>query len=126
VCYAGYLNLPIDIFSQPPIMGLRLSPQIFFQVFIIIATMDRTYNIYEPLMFLSPDAKPAPASPRNEVLDGTRNEIYLRASFFIMEKITPRTLRFNRFTKNPENKLFKERTAAGMRIRSLMISQLIY
>ena len=36
-------------------------------------TMDRTYNVYQPLVFLSPDAKPVPClATKWEIIDGNK------------------------------------------------------
>lgn len=111
---------PIDSFSQTKtlIIGAAAEPTDLLPGSSSIATMDRTYNIYEPLVFLSPDAKPVPAlATKWEILDGNKKwRFHLRKDvlFHNGEKFTAEDVAFSiDFTKNPENKLSRRGRVAG-------------
>jgi peptide/nickel transport system substrate-binding protein len=83
-----------------------------------IATMDRTYNIYEPLVWLNADAKPVPClATQWEAIDNNKKwRFHLRKNVFFHngEKFTAEDVAFSiDFTKNPENKLARRGRIAG-------------
>ncbi len=81
-------------------------------------TMDRTYNIYQPLVFLSPDAKTVPClATKWEAINGNKKwRFHLRKGviFHNGEKFTAEDVIFTLdFTKNPENKLGRRAKIKG-------------
>ena len=110
----------IDSFSQTKtlIIGAGAEPSDLLPGSSSIATMDRTYNIYEPLVWLDADAKPVPGlATKWEVVDGNKKwRFYLRKGvlFHNGEKFTAEDVAFSiDFTKNPENKLSRRGRIAG-------------
>jgi len=111
---------PMEVLSQPKtlIIGSGMEPFDLLPGSSSIATMDRTYNIYEPLVWLNADAKPVPAlATRWEAVDGNRKwRFHLRKGvlFHNGEKFTAEDVAFTiDFTKNPENKLSRRGRVAG-------------
>ena len=81
-------------------------------------TMDRTYSIYEPLVWLDEDAKPVPRlATKWEAMDGNKRwRFHLRRDvlFHNGEKFTAEDVGFTiDFSKKPENKLGRRGKVVG-------------
>jgi peptide/nickel transport system substrate-binding protein len=80
--------------------------------------MDRTYNIYEPLVWLDRDAKPVPRlATKWESIDGNKKwRFYLRKGvvFHNGEKFAAQDVAFTiDFTKDPQNKIGRRGLVVG-------------
>jgi len=121
LCAASVISISsIEVFSQPKtlIVGSGMEPLDLLPASSSIATMDRTYNIYEPLVWLNADAKPVPCLATSwEAIDGNRKwRFHLRKGvlFHNGEKFTAEDVAFTiDFTKKPENKLSRRGRVAG-------------
>lgn len=110
-CISFMISFPsFEALSQPKtlIVGHGGEPAHLFPVSMSQATMDRVFNISEPLVFLDPDAKVIPAlATRWEVVDGKKWRFHLRKDviFHNGEKFTAEDVGFTiDYAKDPKNK----------------------
>ncbi len=115
-----HLYSPAGAFSQMKtlIIGSGAEPLSLLPSATSQPTMDRTYNIYEPLVWLDRDAKPVPRlTTKWEVVDGNKRwRFYLRkgVQFHNGEKFTAEDVAFTiDFTKKAENKIGRRGLVLG-------------
>ena len=110
----------MEVLSQPKtlIVGEGMEAQDLLPSSSSRATNNLTNNVYQPLVFLSPDAKPMPClATKWEVIDGNKKwRFHLRKGvlFHNGEKFTAEDVAFTiDFTKNPVNQLGRRGKVKG-------------